>query len=146
MYREWDVISIPHCIENVRNLKVFVLDFLIYLEDVPLSIFNLPKLKICSLYLSSLSYDSFLGHNVPSNISLNDTESVNEWMEMHFVHLDMDDTEYWLSDSLICDEDNSSFPSQFADFVEIACQYPIDFKADNVLCPPWRLGMFPFKL
>ena len=137
-YETQGIVSIPRCIENLHEMKVMLLDLIIYLENVPLSIFSLPNLRILSLSSSDMTYDSILEYNLPSNISANDTEAVDEWMESNFQYLDPNNTEYWISMSSICDENSTSFPTTFGEFVDMTCEHPANFT--STLCPPWALG------
>ena len=45
MYEELNIFSLPHCFEKLQKMRVFLLDALYFLEDVPLSIFSLPNLE-----------------------------------------------------------------------------------------------------
>ena len=114
---------------------------------MPFSVFNFPNLKILSLYRSAITYDSIVAYNLPSNVSINDTEAANDWMESNFRDLNPNETEYWLSRSSICDENITSFPGSFGVFVELACEYPVelsnlstDTTDADTLCPPHYLG------
>ena len=149
MYDETQgILYIPHCIENLQQMRVMLLDAIVHLEDIPLSIFSLPNLRVLSLSWTEMTYGSILEYNLPFNISPNDTEAVDEWMESNFKYLDPNNTEYWISRSSICDENTTLFPASFGEFVDMACEYPLpatnwtalydDTKTS--MCPPWALG------
>ena len=59
----------------------------------------------------------------------------------------MNDTEYWLSASSICDENTTLFPLEFGEFITSTCLYPIDLgwgqdqdDQYNTACPPVQIG------
>ena len=141
VYRENWIISLPFCLDKLQNVQIIALDAMFFLENFPLSLFNLPNLKMLSLYRSAITYDSLLEYNLPPNINANDTDLVDEWMGNNFV-FDNNATEYWLSSSPICDEDLTTFTQIIADFASAACVYPLDLDDDNeyvnYVCPPWQ--------
>eukprot|EP01084_Bolivina_argentea_P029526 54832_1 len=76
-YTEMQIISIPHCISNLRELNQLIVDACFSLKNIPLSIFELPKLKLLTLFKGSITYQSLLQYNIPNDYNINDLNDSN---------------------------------------------------------------------
>eukprot|EP01083_Nonionella_stella_P172726 593693_1 len=127
---EWEthVREVPHCVDQLTDLKVVIIDGLIVLDAVPLSIFHLPNLVVLSLFRAQITYDSLLEYNAPSEyIDSNDTTSIEEWMNDNFAY--NSETDYYLSLAPICKHNITTLPVILADFItteNVVCDYLCD--------------------
>ena len=120
---ELQVDSVPDCLDQLRSLKVLILDAMPFVTSVPLSALTLPHLKTFSAFRNDLSWHSLLDHNLPADIDRNDTESVGEWLNENFIF--RDDADYYLSLNPICFENVSFLSPRISEFMNKACDYPI---------------------
>ena len=125
---ELQIESVPDCLDNLRNLKLFMIDISPLLSSFPLSLLSLPKLELFSLSRNSISWDNVLNDNLPSNISRGDTESVRKWLDENFVFSNQ--TDYYLVMNPICDENVSFVTPKISDFMDRACDFPVDISDD----------------
>ena len=95
IYYSWSLRNVTQCIGELSNLEVVRWEYNTLLSAVPLSLFSLPNLKMMSLFKNGLTFESMLDFNIPSNITLNGSNSKIEWMSERFVY--NDDTTYWLT-------------------------------------------------
>ena len=144
---EWKIESLPHCIGELENLRMILVDGCLFLSDVPVSIFNLPSLSVLSLFYNDISYESILEYNLPFDVDINDTNATHQWMRDNFHY--SSSTEYWLSRNPICDayDENATlwWPAKLQTFIENKCEYVCDAQmaSETVLdsiCFPYRFG------
>eukprot|EP01084_Bolivina_argentea_P029527 54833_1 len=141
LYAETQIISIPHCVSNLRELNQLVIDVCFNLKYIPLSIFSLPKLIVLTLFKDSITYQSLLEYNLPSNSMNWSTLRVSEWVNDNFNPHNYNQTEYWMSSNPICDEKTAQLPSKLQHFLNNTCDYfcEIDNKL-TTLCSPLLYG------
>ena len=130
---QWnDIKSVPHCISDLVLLKQLLIDSAFELEDVPMSIFNLPNLYELSLFQSSISYESLIAYNLPDYIAANDTFSVMEWLNSTDTFGWNRDTKYYLQRSPLCDE-VELLPMRWQTFISnhTECEFGCIWDADG---------------
>lgn len=142
LYME-SMLSIPHCISDIKSLKALWIESCVYLVDFPLSIFSLPNLIELSLHQSNIEYQDLITYNIPEDMQ-NDTQGVELWFDDNF-RFNIERTDYWFQ-SPICDSNYSELPSGLANFVNVTCSAYNPCMADGVIdlteqyCPTRVLG------
>eukprot|EP01084_Bolivina_argentea_P100501 180421_1 len=141
LQRETQIQALPHCIDQLTDLQVLLIDFSIALVDIPLAMFALPHLVVLSLFKAHISYDSLLQYNAPIDLDLNDTDATHEWFNANFSY--NTETEYYISLAPICDEDIASFPQILAEFINTTnvCEYLCEVEeVTDTFCNPMTVG------
>jgi len=134
--------SVPHCVGDLVQLQAIWIDKG-FLVDVPLSLFSLPNLKELSLYNNEIDFESLLEYNLPSNLTLDESQ----WFAEHFAFDDRR-TSYWISMNPICDENMTAFPPKLVSFLNLdtacpvgnPCSLDIGNGVADEFCPPRLLG------
>eukprot|EP01083_Nonionella_stella_P043973 118605_1 len=124
---EWgSITSIPHCVVNLLNLEIVILNGLVELTDVPIALFSLPHLRELSIWHGAITYENLIAFNNVTD-DLNATDEIETYFNEHFNWNAGDDHEYYISLNDICDEKiREELPSKLQQFINEtnACHYP----------------------
>eukprot|EP01083_Nonionella_stella_P168520 569140_1 len=145
LFQEPQIESIPHCISQLTSIKQLVFDICVSLQDIPISIFNLPNMATLSLFKGFVDYESLLQYNAPSEINLNDSDASLSWFESNFRFNAF--TQYWLSLNPICNDNTSEYPMTLRNMLlrNKTCEYSCEIDTTELesfdsFCPPRLLG------
>merc|ERR1712176_1298811 len=126
-------------------MGVLIVDISLALHSVPLSIFNLPQLKLLSLFKGSIDYQRILDYNLPKDIDSNDTMAVHDWFDDNFLY--SADVDYYLSLNPICEEfveEMDLLPFNLLVFLNQTgvCDYRYNpgSHLTSLFCSPWEIG------
>ena len=109
--------EMPECIGDLVLLRQLYINSNLKLIAVPLSVFNLTQLVEFSISFTDISYFSLLNYNTLSNMSINDTDSIDQWFDTEFMWNNINQTTYSLLKTAICDEEIFLLPMKLQQFI-----------------------------
>eukprot|EP01083_Nonionella_stella_P032660 89381_1 len=138
---ELNIKSIPKCIKNLIHLKQLTIENCLLLEQIPLSVFELPDLVILSLFHNQISSSSLIQYNAPSNIiDQNNTNVSVEWLR-NALSIKSNIESLYLTMNPICDETVPWHPN-----ITTVCHSPCksahdrNSEVDDQFCSPRLVG------